>query len=75
MPYTIVMVTLFWRKIYDEYLIPWPNFVLILEPYVQLAIDSYTFQGVIPEVEVLACYLKTLSKLIVTSRIPSRHLN
>ena len=46
-----------------------------LEPYAQLALDSYMFQWVIPELEVLACYLKTLSKLIITSRIPLRHSN
>ena len=33
-----------------------------LEPYVQLAIDFYMFRGVISEVEVLVCYLRTLSK-------------
>ena len=31
------------------------------ELYVQLVTDSYMFQGVIPEAEVLACYLKTSS--------------
>ena len=36
--------------------------MLRLEPYVQLAIDFYMFRGVIPEVEVLVCYLRTLSK-------------
>ena len=43
--------------------------ILRLEPYVQLAIDSYMFRGVFPEAEVLACYLKTLSKLIVTNYV------
>ena len=36
--------------------------MLRLEPYVQMAIDFYMFRGVIPEAEVLVCYLRTLSK-------------